>query len=179
MHDHSTAAPDASTERDPVCGMTVRPDSPHRATYQGRTFHFCSAGCLAKFTADPERYLAPKPATPPTSVHAAEWTCPMHPEIVRDRPGSCPICGMALEPRTVSLTDRENPELTDMRRRLRVCTALTAPLLLIMIATLLPGQPIHRLVPIGAMGWIAMLFATPAGLWGGWPFFVRVPDSLV
>src|SRR5580765_6270470 len=127
MHDLHSAAPDATKERDPVCGMLVRTDGPHRTTHQGRTWHFCSAGCLAKFRADPERYLAPKPATPPPALLAAEWTCPMHPEIVRNRPGSCPICGMALEPRMVSLSDEENPELTDMRRRLQVCAALTAP----------------------------------------------------
>jgi Cu+-exporting ATPase len=180
MHDVPSATPEATKERDPVCGMMVRPGGPHQTNYLGRTWHFCSAGCLAKFTADPERYLAPKPLpTPPSAVHAAEWTCPMHPEIVRNQPGSCPICGMALEPRTVSLSDEENPELTDMRRRLQVCAALTAPLLLIMIATLLPGQPIDRLMPMSAMGWVELLFATPVVLWGGWPFFVRFRESLV
>src|SRR5262245_60175742 len=104
-------------ERDPVCGMTVRPDTPHQTTIDGKTYRFCCAGCVAKFSADPYRYLKPEsraaqPAPPP----ANEYTCPMHPQIVRDAPGNCPICGMALEPRTVSLGDEENPELVDMSR---------------------------------------------------------------
>src|SRR5439155_963754 len=109
----------------------------------GREYRFCGAGCLAKFRADPERYLS-KPAATPHRVEPSvaaprgqEWTCPMHPQIVRDGPGACPICGMALEPRTVTLDGLENPELTDMRRRLIASAILTAPLLLFMLAALL------------------------------------------
>src|SRR5258706_786102 len=161
--------------RDPVCGMTVKADSPHRYTHQGVEHRFCCAGCQAKFAADPERYLSGAPAratvAPPADTGAAEWTCPMHPEIVRDRPGSCPICGMALEPRTVSATDGENPELTDMRRRLIVAPRPTAPLLLSMVGGTLPGAPIHYLVPPAVMGWVELLLAAPVVLWCGAPFF--------
>src|SRR5512141_2369691 len=102
--------------------MTVGPDTPHRLEYAGRTYLFCNAGCLSRFRADPGRYLSAQPSAEPAPTPAAaapvagkvEWTCPMHPQIVRDAPGNCPICGMALEPRTVTLEEPENPELTDM-----------------------------------------------------------------
>jgi Cu+-exporting ATPase len=103
----------------------------------------------------------------------------MHPEIVRDRPGSCPICGMALEPRTITAEEPENPELTDMRRRLVVCATLTAPLLVMMILGVLPGRPLHRQLSPSAMGWIELALATPIVCWGGWPFFVRGAQSVV
>ncbi len=182
-HPRTPAPPQAAAERDPVCGMAVRAETPHRATHRGHTYRFCSAGCLAKFSADPERYLAPKaepsPVQPGPAPRKGEWTCPMHPQIVRDGPGSCPICGMALEPRTVSLEDEENPELTDMRRRFWACVALTAPLLLMMVGALVPGRPIERLIPMSIATWIELLLATPVVLWGGWPFFVRFWQSLV
>ena len=107
-----------------------------------------------------------------------EWTCPMHPEIVRDQPGSCPICGMALEPRVVTLEER-NPELEDMTRRFRVSLVLGIPILVFMVAEFIPGQPLHHLLPAGAMNWIQFLFATPIVLWGGWPFFQRGWASVV
>ncbi|MEO6462174.1 MAG: heavy metal translocating P-type ATPase [Candidatus Eisenbacteria bacterium] len=115
----------------------------------------------------------------PVAATRTEWTCPMHPEIVRDRAGSCPICGMALEPRVVALEEAENPELIDMTRRFRVSALLTAPLLAMMIAALLPGQPLHHLVPPSLMGWLELGLATPVVLWGGWPFFVRGAQSVV
>ena len=98
---HMPTAPDVTQERDPVCGMKVRAETPHRTEYRGRTYRFCSAGCLAKFTADPERYLAPKPAPPrPTEgMETAEYTCPMHPEVISKTPGNCPKCGMKLVPK--------------------------------------------------------------------------------
>jgi P-type Cu+ transporter len=107
-----------------------------------------------------------------------EWTCPMHPEIVRDAPGSCPICGMALEPRVVTLENR-NPELEDMSRRFWWSAAITAPILVFMVSEFLPGQPLQRAVPHGAMNWILLALATPVVLWGGWPFFVRGWASVV
>jgi Cu+-exporting ATPase len=111
-------------------------------------------------------------------VTKTEWTCPMHPEIVRDAPGSCPICGMALEPRVVTLEER-NPELDDMTRRFRWSLVVTAPILAFMISEFLPGQPLQRAVPHGAMNWIQLALATPVVLWGGWPFFVRGAASVV
>ena len=216
--------PVTTSFRDPVCGMQVREDSPHRLEHAGREYRFCSAGCLGKFRADPDRYLndpAPtssrteQPVTTPTGqdaiytcpmhpevrqngpgacpkcgmaleplepiapIQKTEWVCPMHPQIVRDGPGSCPICGMALEPRTVTLDQEENPELVDMRRRFFVSAALTAPLLLAMLGAVLPGQPVHRLIPPALMGWIELALAAPVVLWGGWPFFVRGWQSIV
>jgi Cu+-exporting ATPase len=94
---------------DPVCGMTVKPDSPHHAEHAGTEFRFCSAGCRTKFIADPAKYLAPAAVEPVSAPPGAQYTCPMHPEILRDVPGTCPICGMALEPVMPSLEDEENP----------------------------------------------------------------------
>ena len=128
-------APDRKLEhervRDPVCGMMVDPAaSPHRAEHAGHAYHFCSSSCREQFIADPAHYLAPVPAATASPVaSAASWTCPMHPQIVRDGPGSCPICGMALEPMTPSAGDAANPELRDMTRRFWVGVALSLPLL--------------------------------------------------
>src|SRR6185295_16768522 len=186
--------PEIAIDRDPVCGMTVGPDSPHRYEHGGREYRFCCASCRTKFAADPERYLR-APASEPhgqtaivplgsiaspqgATSEATEWTCPMHPEIVRDRPGSCPICGMALEPKTITAEEPANPELADMRRRFLVCAALTAPLLLSMFAAAMPGAPLHRLLSPSAMGWLELALATPVVLWGVWPFFVRGVESI-
>ena len=190
--------------KDPVCGMTVSPDTPYRLEHGGKTWLFCSAGCRAKFEAEPERYLSsstvassasslvggeilrfaqddkggatPKPAPP---AGTADWTCPMHPQIVRDRPGTCPICGMALEPRTVTLDEPENPELADMTRRFRVSALLTVPLVIIAMGHLIPGDPIGRLLPHAARNFLELALASPVVLWGGLPFFVRFWQSLV
>src|SRR5688500_5245415 len=115
----------------------------------------------------------------PTAVPGTEWTCPMHPEIVRETPGSCPICGMALEPRTVQLDEAENPELSDMRRRLWVSALLTVPLLILAMGHMLPFDWAHRLSMNRLRPWGELLLATPIVLWGGWPFFVRGSQSVV
>ncbi|MDZ4368912.1 MAG: heavy metal-binding domain-containing protein, partial [Afipia sp.] len=118
-HDHAGHQHGSTTAIDPVCGMTVKvtPETlSHR--HDGKDFHFCSASCRTKFKADPETYLKPKAERPPVEAMAGvQWTCPMHPEIIRDTPGSCPICGMALEPMTPTIADGPNPEYLDMRRR--------------------------------------------------------------
>ena len=178
---HAGAAPDTSTAyRDPVCGMTVRPDSAHVTTLEGRTYRFCSAGCLAKFTADPHRYTSSiLTSAPPAAGLAGEYTCPMHPEVRQPRPGSCPKCGMALEPRTITVGGPESPELTDMRRRLKVSAILTAPLLAMMVTAALPGQPMHHLISPSIVGWLELALAGPVVLWGGWPFFVRGWQSVI
>ncbi len=183
--------------RDPVCGMTVDPATARfRAEHRGETFYFCSAGCEAKFRADPERYAGPHaaaahehhpaahpppPAPPPAAAVGTEWTCPMHPEVVRAAPGFCPICGMGLEPRvaTGAAGEEENPELRDMTRRFWVSAALTLPLVVLAMGMMLPGDPFARLLPHRALGWLELLLATPVVLWGGWPFFVRGWYSLV
>src|SRR5262245_45281087 len=173
------------TEIDPVCGMRVAPErAAGRYEYKGTTYFFCSAGCLAKFRADPERYLAPgakhesmgHPVTSPSVPEGSRWTCPMHPEIVTDRPGSCPICGMALEPMTVSLDDEENPELVDMRRRFWISVALSVPLVAFAIADLIPSRPLDSLAPV--RHWLELAFATPVVLWCGWPLLARGWESI-
>ncbi len=154
--------------RDPVCGMTVDPASARYHTeHAGKPYYFCGARCLDRFTAAPERFLAPAPP-----VAAGRWTCPMHPEIVRDRPGSCPICGMALEPMTPT-GDEANPELADMTRRFWVAAALSVPLLVLAM-----GGDFLAFLPMRAAVWLQLALATPAVLWGGAPFFRRGWDSL-
>jgi P-type Cu+ transporter len=121
----------------------------------------------------PKCGMALEPTTVAPPATRTEWTCPMHPEIVRDAPGSCPICGMALEPRTVTATEEPNPELVDMTRRFRVSAVLTLPFVLLMLADLLPGEPLRQLVPGRLLAWAQLVLATPVVLWGGWPFFQR------
>jgi Cu+-exporting ATPase len=120
--------------------------------------------------------LEPEMPVPATRV---EYTCPMHPEISRLSPGSCPICGMALEPRTVTAQEEENPELREMMRRFWISLALTAPLLTVAMVDMLPGMPVQHMLPNGWLPWIEMVLATPVVLWGGWPFFQRGWTSIV
>jgi P-type Cu+ transporter len=177
------------TEVDPVCGMRVSPDTPLRTDFEGNTYYFCNRSCLERFKQDPRRYMkadvsaAAAEPTPPREVPAAppeskvEWTCPMHPQIVRDAPGSCPICGMALEPKTPT-AEAENPELQSMQRRFWVSVALSAPLAFVAMAHLLPFAWARRLGGSAARPWIELALATPAVLWGAWPFFVRAVESV-
>jgi len=161
---------------DPVCGMTVQPEGPHRHEHRGETYAFCSARCLEKFRAEPARYL--ESTSPPASAPTARaYTCPMHPEIVRDAPGNCPICGMALEP-VSGATDERNPELEDMTRRFWVSLVLTIPVFAIAMSEMLPGSPLSARVAPSLLTWIQLALGTPVVLWGGWPFFVRGWASL-
>jgi Cu+-exporting ATPase len=202
MHDRASdhdAAKGAGILKDPVCGMTVKPETPHRLEHDGHEVLFCSAGCKAKFAADPARYAAPahienKPAghacsggghghhgaatAPPAAAPAgAKWTCPMHPEIVRDGPGACPICGMALEPMTPTADAGPNPELADMSRRFWIGLALAAPVFVLEMGGHL--FDLHAIVPPDISAWIQFALATPVVLWAGWPFFVRGYASVV
>src|SRR5262245_36762151 len=161
--------------RAPVSGLMVDSDSPLRTTHEGRTYVFCHPGCLARFRQSPASFLEPKP--PPAPSSAMEWTCPMHPEIVRDRPGACPICGMALGPRTITAAEPDNPELRDMQRRFWVCAALSVPLVVLGMGHLLPGELGH-LVSGAAGRWVELLLASAVVLWGGWPFFARAWESI-
>ena len=170
--------------------------------HNGQTYFFCSLGCRENFKADPERYLAPKPSTPiginraehatvaisrdtgtsrggPGRPQSVDYTCPMHPEIVSDAPGACPICGMALEPRTMTLDEETNPELVDMTRRFWVSVALAVPLFGIAMSEFLPGNPIERIASMRVLVWIELALATPVVVWGGWPFFVRFWQSII
>ena len=167
--------------RDPVCGMNVDTRTAmHRHELGETTFFFCSSRCLDKFSADPDRYLNP-PATDPAMSALAEaaegtvWTCPMHPEVRRDAPGQCPICGMALEPLEPSLEEGPNPELVDMTRRFWVSAALSLPLVVLVVASELLGW---ELLPMRTSLWVQFVLATPVVLWGGWPFFDRFWASL-
>ncbi|MGK2922938.1 MAG: heavy metal translocating P-type ATPase [Methyloceanibacter sp.] len=173
------AAPDQSQlATDPVCGMKVDPHvgKPTR-DYQGHTYHFCSDGCQAKFAADPERYLTkqgePKPAPPGTL-----YTCPMHPEIVQEGPGPCPICGMALEPMGALAQDAPNEELIDFTRRLWVALPLSLIIVALDMSAHVFGIDLLPFLSPHAEQWLLLALATPAVLWCGWPFFVRGFESL-
>ena len=170
-HGRSTA-----TAIDPVCGMKVDPEkSPHRADHSGQAHYFCSAGCQARFVADPEAYL--KPAPPKPAPAGAIYTCPMHPQIRQVGPGFCPICGMALEPVTVTADAGPSPELADMTRRFWAALVLTAPVFVLEMGGHLPF--LTGLVSPRVSGWIQFVLAGPVVLWAGWPFFERGWASLV
>jgi len=164
---------------DPVCGMTVDPATAATHKHRGVSYHFCSTHCGARFAADPARYTRGEEVRGPESVPGAEWVCPMHPEIVRSEPGSCPICGMALEPRMPTADEGQNPELIDMSRRFWMSAVLTAPLFLVSMAEMLPGDPVGHALPPRTLAWIQLVLATPVVVWGGWPFFVRGWQSIV
>ena len=174
--------------QDPVCGMEVNPDNAAAtAQWRGKTYYFCSTHCREQFTADPTETLkqrAEKAKAAETEGNgqggeSREYTCPMHPEVVQQGPGSCPICGMDLEPKMVSAEETENPELQAMTRRFWVSLALTVPVFLLAMGDLIPGQPLKQLLPAGAAPWIELLLATPVVLWGGAIFFQRAWASLV
>ncbi len=152
--------------------MTVDPASAkHRFAYKGQYYFFCSAGCRTRFEGDPEKYLAPKSSQPEEKMpEGTIYTCPMHPEVRQVGPGSCPICGMALEPETVSLDDAPDPELIDMTRRFWIGLALALPVFVIDMAAHLGG--IH-LLETQTSNWLGFALATPVVLWAGWPFFER------
>src|SRR6476469_7424696 len=174
-HGHHTGG--NASVRDPVCGMNVDPaTSPFRFDYRGETFHFCSAGCQAKFAANPQKYLddtEPKAAVPEGTI----YTCPMHPQIRQVGPGHCPICGMALEPEVASLDAPPNLELADMTRRFWIGAVLSIPAVVLEMGGHLAGS--HGWIEQTVSNWIQLVFATPVVLWAGWPFFVRGWQSLV
>ncbi len=165
---------------DPVCGMKVTEASAAgKSDYKDATYLFCGLGCKAKFDGTPEKYLAaPEPATVVATASKTEYTCPMHPEIIRDKPGPCPICGMALEPREVT-GEQSSEELVDMTRRFWISLALTAPILALMVSELIPSDPLKRLLGSAPALWLQFALSTPVVLWGGWPFFQRGWASVV
>ncbi len=174
----------ASNEIDPVCGMTVNPT--HAAghhDHDGTTYHFCSESCRRKFAQDPNRYLDAPPGTvktmPPPGSGPTTYTCPMHPEVIRDGPGSCPFCGMALEPTVATANDGPNPELVEMTRRFWISLALSAPLLALAMGDMLPGHPVARVLSGPALAWVQLALATPVVFLCGWPFLVRAWQSVV
>ena len=183
QHEHQLAPHDNVPTRpgatDPVCGMDVDRESVLTLEHDGTAYHFCSQRCRDRFQQDPSAYAQAvggpggiPPATSPVRGEVAEWTCPMHPEIRRLGPGSCPICGMALEPVTVTADAGPSPELADMTRRFWVATALTIPIVILEMGRhFVPW--LHDLIPATASVWAQLLLATPVVLWAGWPFFVR------
>ncbi len=179
-HEHAFASATSKSTIDPVCGMTVKPTSAHRTTHDGHDVLFCSAKCKDKFVADPAKYArtapTPKPAsTPaPAAPAGAKYTCPMHPEVVQNGPGSCPICGMALEPVMPTLEQGPDPELRDMWRRFLLSALFTVPLFAIVM-----GEMVGAAILTGQTRvWAELALATPVCLWSAWPFYVRFAQSL-
>ncbi len=172
---------ETETAIDPVCGMKVKVASAKNTKlHAGQTYYFCSPKCLGKFTAEPARYLKPAEAVAgpaPSAAPGAIYTCPMHPQVRQVGPGSCPICGMALEPAEVSLEQGPNEELIDMTRRFWVGLAITLPVVVLEMSGHL--FDLHALVSAQMSAWLQLVFATPVVLWAGWPFFVRGAQSIV
>ncbi|HKK51026.1 MAG TPA: HAD-IC family P-type ATPase, partial [Myxococcota bacterium] len=167
-------------ERDPVCGMSVDATSPRRIEHAGTTYLFCSQRCQSRFSEDPESFLGDgrSGVGSETAAGGGPWTCPMDPEIVREEPGSCPICGMALEPTEIRAEEEENPELADMSHRLWISLALTLPVFAIAMIEMFEGDPLTARFSPRTLAWVQLVLATPVVLWGGWPFFVRGWASL-
>ena len=167
-HSHASAA----GMKDPVCGMTVDPHTAkHRHTHEGQAFYFCSGRCREKFMAEPAKYLKPETVSAHHVPAGTIYTCPMHPEIRQEGPGSCPICGMALEPNIVSADSAPNPELIDMTRRFWIGLALTLPVFALEMVGHLTG--LHQWLGQQTSNWVQLALATPVVLWAGWPFFER------
>ena len=168
------------THTDPVCGMTIEEeDAAGTVQHQGVTYYFCNPGCLEQFTSNPAMFLnADAGARTPEAPPGTSFTCPMHPEIIRDGPGACPICGMALEPRTLSLTDAPNPELAGMTRRLWIAVLLGLPVFVVAMLDMAAGgrMTMARGPLINGMG---LVLSTPVVFWAGWPFFERGWASIV
>lgn len=179
-HQHNHAAPslEPATElKDPVCGMTVTVDSPHHLEHQGHVYYFCSAKCLGKFNDQPEHYTHPAQHTEPVPDQASAgttYTCPMHPEIQQDQPGSCPKCGMALEPMMPSLEDDDNSEFKNFSRRFW----WTLPFTVIVTVLAMFGHQLN-LFTMTTQTWIELVLSIPVVLWAGQPFFLRGWHSII
>ena len=177
-HGENTSLKTDGGVRDPVCGMFVDlRTTKHRHQHDGRTYYFCSGGCLAKFVAEPEKYLSPSPKQTPSVPEDTIYTCPMHPQIRQVGPGSCPICGMALEPVLATVEARPNAELIDMSRRFWISLALSLPVVALEMGGHLTG--LSHYLSQSTSNWLQMILATPVVFWGGWPFFVRGWQSLL
>ncbi len=176
LHAHG----DDHERRDPVCGMAVDPaTATHRHDHDGATYYFCNAGCREKFRGAPDRYLSGAGAAAEPAPAGTLYTCPMHQEIVQEGPGSCPICGMALEPQGIPADDGPNPELIDMSRRFWIGGLFAVPVLALEMVEHVPGLSLRGAIPATATNWIQLVLATPVVLWGGLPFFQRGWASLV
>jgi Cu+-exporting ATPase len=165
-------------EKDPVCGMSVDPHTAkHKAEHAGRAYYFCSAGCRTKFIADPARYLTEKALPTEPVPEGTIYTCPMHPEVQQVGPGSCPICGMALEPLLVTADTGPNPELADMTRRFWIGLAFALPVFILEMGSHIIGA--HGFLDQQLSNWTQLALTAPVVLWAGWPFFERGWASVV
>ena len=170
------------TEKDLICGMFVNPQTAAgNYEYNGEKYFFCSVGCLNKFRQNPDQFILPesrelKIDLSQTDSENVEYTCPMHPEIVQIGAGTCPLCGMALEPKTFTLDDKPDPEYLDMKRRFIIAAGLTIPVFALAMAEMLPG--FSRFITPQISVWIQFLLATPVVLFCGYPFFVRAVQSV-
>ncbi|MDP3049349.1 MAG: heavy metal translocating P-type ATPase [Thermodesulfovibrionales bacterium] len=167
---------------DPICKMVIDPKGAAGSSlHKGLTYYFCSTHCKVKFDRDPEAYIGEKPkeavSTSTQAPKGTKYTCPMDPEIMQDKPGVCPKCGMALEPRTA--LEEENPELIDMTRRFKVGVILTIPLIIIAMRGMIPVINIEGILPPTLLNLLELLLATPVVFWAGWPFFVRGWQSII
>ncbi len=162
---------------DPVCGMEVDPSTDLRRDYKGTTYFFCHPSCLERFTQNPAEFLAPR--APEAVVPGAIYTCPMHPEVRQEGPGSCPICGMALEPELVTLDEGPNPELVDMTRRFRLAAILGLPVMVYAMLEMVAPAFVHGLVPPAFANWFQLVLAAPVVVWAGAPLFERGWASIV
>lgn len=167
---------------DPVCGMRIDPKTAKggKSTFEGNEYFFCNPKCKTKFDANPHVYLHKSEVSAEMSEADQERTfiCPMHPEVRQKGPGSCPLCGMALEPEEISLDEVENPELVDMTRRFKWSLVFTAPLFFLAMSDLIPGQPVQHTLPAWLFLGSQLILSTPVVLWGGWPFFKAAWNSL-
>ena len=175
----ASTAKQPELHHDPVCGMNIAAeDAAGTVNHQGQTYFFCGKSCMEKFKADPRRYLDPPQVRQTPGAETIEYTCPMDPEVRQLGPGTCPKCGMALEPLTVTI-EEDNPELRDMTRRFWVSVALSLPILALMLSEIIPGQPLQTLLGPTALLWVQFALATPVVLWAGSPFFARGWQSVI
>ncbi len=191
-HEHHCADSDHAVKRefvDPVCGMKTEDENAFmKYEHGGQPYYFCSENCRDKFKSDPEKYIhaaqkhyehsQAQEAVSPPPTEGAQYTCPMHPEVRQNEPGSCPKCGMALEP-VVPVEEEDRGEYLYMMRRFWIGAILTLPLVIIAMRELIPGNPLEHLASAKLYGWIELILATPVVLWAGWPFFVRGWQSII
>jgi len=169
----------ANTVKDPVCGMNISPEkAAAKYEYKGNTFYFCSNGCTEKFKVEPEKYFKKEEKKVEPVSSGQKYTCPMHPEVVSDKPGDCPKCGMVLEPRTVTLEDN-NSELEDMTRKFWIGLVLSVPVLFLVMGEHIPGLNLHEMIPPRISVWIQFILTTPVVIWCGKVFFQRGWNSVV
>ena len=181
-HHNARVDGDAPTVKDPVCGMTVPLDAGKPSLeHAGETYHFCSSKCHVKFAADPPHFISGAHKEQKVELpKGSQYTCPMHPEIIRDEPGECPKCGMALEPMGIPADDQgPNPELVDFKRRFWVGVVLTVPLLVLTMGPFVGLGFVRDILGERTTLWLELILGSPVILWAGWPFFLRGVKSVI